>query len=449
MLDGSLLLGMSDLTAARAQMTLSLAFHIVFAAVGIGLPLMMVIGEYRWLKGGGEHWLRLTKKWAKATGLLFAVGAVSGTALSFELGLLWPKYMEILGAAVGHLFGLEGFAFFIEAIFIGLYLYGWDRLPKWGHWWCGVVIAFSGALSGVLVLGVNAWMQQPVGFEMDAAGKVIRTDPLAIFKTQAWWTMAVHSTLAMYISLGFAVAGVYAWGYLRGRRDEYHRAAIKAGVLVGGVCAFLQMVSGDLIAKFVHDTQPAKFAAMEGHFETQKYAPIILGGYPDMEARETRWGIEVPGMLSFLATHDPSSEVKGLNDIPRENWPNVPLVHYAFDVMVGIGSWLALVFVVFAVMWWRKGQGLFERKWLLWALVASTALGFVALQAGWIVTEAGRQPWVIQGILRTDKSVTTTGNVARVFWGYLVLYVVLGVMSVVLLRYITRDVRRGVKSEVK
>src|SRR6476620_11627218 len=222
---------MDSLIAARLQMVMSLAFHIVFAAIGIGLPLLLVIVEGLYLRTGEPHYKQLAKKWAKATGLLFAVGAVSGTALSLELGLLWPKYMELLGAVVGHLFGLEGYAFFLEAIFIGLYLYGWDRLSPLAHWWCGVVIAVSGMLSGILVLGVNAWMQQPVGFEMEG-GRVVATDPLAILRQPLWFFMATHSTLACYMSVAFAMAGWYAWRALHGRQDAYTRSALVTGMTV-------------------------------------------------------------------------------------------------------------------------------------------------------------------------------------------------------------------------
>jgi len=429
-------LAMSQLTAARAEMTLSLSFHIVFAAIGIGLPFLMAISEFRYLRTRRAHLLTLTKKWAKATGLLFAVGAVSGTALSFEIGLLWPRYMEITGAAVGHLFGLEGFAFFIEAIFIGLYLYGWDRLSEWSHWWCGLAIAASGAISGVLVVGVNAWMQLPVGIAMDAGGRVIGTQPLAIFETYAWWTMALHSTLASYLSVGFAAAAVYAVGYLKGRCDDYHRSGLRIGLAVGGVCAVLQMVSGDLIAKFVHDTQPAKFAALEAHFNTSAYSPVVLGGVPDADAGTVRYGLKVPGALSFLATHHPSAVVTGLNDIPRDRWPNIALVHLAFDVMVGCGTMLALLAIVFGCLAWRRGEMAFERRWLLRLIAVSGGLGFIALEAGWIVTEAGRQPWAINGILRTAHSVTTSSNVVPMFCAYAALYAILATTTVVLLRFI-------------
>src|SRR5436305_9756469 len=229
-------------------MLLSLAFHIVYAAIGIGLPLLLVIVEALYLRTGQLHFKALAKKWAKATGLLFAVGAVSGTALSLELGLLWPKYIELLGPVVGHLFGLEGYAFFIEAIFIGLYLYGWDRLNPLAHWWCGVAIAVSGMLSGILVLGVNAWMQQPVGFEMEG-GRVIATDPLAILRQPLWFYMALHSTLACYIAVGFASSGWYAWRALWGRGDAYCRAGLFISMSVAASAAIVQPLSGDRLAK--------------------------------------------------------------------------------------------------------------------------------------------------------------------------------------------------------
>ena len=424
---------MDSLTAARLQMTVSLAFHMVFAAVGIGLPLLMVIVEGAYLRTGQPHYKQLAHRWAKVTGLLFAVGAVSGTALSLELGLLWPRYMEILGAVVGHIFGLEGYAFFIEAIFIGLYLYGWDKLSPLAHWLCGVVIAASGALSGVFVLGVNAWMQQPVGFEM-AGGQVTVTDPIAIFRQPLWLHMAWHSTLACYISVGFAAAGWYAWRALRGDRTVATRAALLAAMSVGGVAAVLQPLSGDRLAKYVFKTQPVKFAAMEGQFKTERYAPLRLGGLPDEAAGETRWAIEIPGGLSFLATGDRSAEVPGLNGVPRDEWPNVWLTHLAFQVMVGLGTLLAMLSVWFGWAALRRRELLLERRWLLRSLALAAPMGFVALEAGWFVTEVGRQPWVIHGVMRTSDAVTPAAGVPAMFLAFTVLYLLLGGTVIVLLR---------------
>ena len=336
-----------------------------------------VCGGGVFLFTGRRDYLRLARKWAKGTGLLFAIGAVSGTALSFELGLLWPRYVAMMGAAVGHAFAPEGFAFFIEAIFIGLYLYGWGRMRPVTHWLCAGVVAASGFASGVLVLAVNTWMQLPVGFTLDATGRVIATDPLAIFKTYAWVTMSVHSSLACYESVGLAMGAVYALAWLRGRRDAYCKSAILISLAIGGSAAILQPISGDAIAKFVYRTQPAKFAAMEAQFKTMSHAPLHLGGIPDMAHEQMRDAIEIPDGLSFLAAHKASAVVQGLDDIPRNRWPNVTVTHLAFDVMAGCGTLVAVVMGIFwAVYLVERGKvldhrALFARsscagRWGLW-----------------------------------------------------------------------------------
>jgi cytochrome d ubiquinol oxidase subunit I len=423
---------MDSLTAARLQMALSLAFHMIFAAVGIGLPLLLVIVEGSWLRTGKPHYRDLAHKWAKATGILFAVGAVSGTALAFELGLLWPKYMELTGAVVGHIFGLEGYAFFTEAIFIGLYLYGWDKLSPKAHWLCGVMIAVSGVLSGMLVVGVNAWMQLPVGFTLEN-GRVEVSDPIAIFKQPAWAYMAVHSTLSCFIAVSFAVSALYARSRLKGDLSEYSRSAIVVSLAVGAISMVLQMCSGDLLAKFVFQTQKAKFAAMEGQFQSQRYAPIRIGGWADEETMTTKYAIEIPGGLSFLATHDPSAEVPGLVTIPRQDWPPVDLVHMSFDVMVGAGSVLMLVSLWFWLAYWRGPERALSNRKLLWAVALCGPLGFIALEAGWMVTELGRQPWIIHQVMRVKDAVTPATEVQAVFWGFAALYLLLGTTVVTLL----------------
>ena len=418
------------LTAARAQMEVSLAFHMIFAALGIGMPLLMVLAEALALRTGQEHYRQLARKWAKATALTFAVGAVSGTALSFELGLLWPRFMAFSGGIIGSAFALEGYAFFIEAIFLGLYLYGWERLSPRAHLLCGVVVAFSGMVSGVLVVAANAWMQNPVGFEL-VAGKAVNVDPLAPFRSPAWFHMALHSTLSCYIATGFAAAGVYAAGMLRGRRDAYHRSALTLSLALATVTALLQPLSGDLSAKHVAEHQPAKLAAMEAHFHTEAGAPLIVGGLPDAETGTVRYAIRIPGMLSFLAHGDFDAEVKGLNEFPRELWPNVLIAHLAFQVMVGAGMALIGLGLWFWLVRWRRRE---PGRWLLRALVAGSPLGFLALQAGWIVTEVGRQPWVVYGVMKTSEGVTPVDGVPATLFGFSVLYLVLGAALAWLLR---------------
>jgi cytochrome d ubiquinol oxidase subunit I len=424
---------MDTVVAARLQMTVSLAFHMVYAAVGIGLPLLMVMVEGMYLRTGRPHYKELAKTWSKTIGLLFAVGAVSGTALALELGLLWPRYLEVLGAVVGPIFGLEGYAFFLEAIFIGLYLYGWDRLGPVAHWLCGVVIAASGLVSGIFVLGVNAWMQQPVGFEMEA-GRVTVTDPIAIFREPLWFHMAWHSTLACFIAVGFAVAGWYAWRALHGARDAAVRAGLVAAMTVGAASAVLQPLSGDSLAKYVFKTQPAKFAAMEGQFKTQTHAPLRIGGWPDVDAQTTRWALEIPGGLSYLAAHDPAAEVPGLDRVPRADWPLVDVTHVAFQIMIAVGMILVALSAWFWSTYWLRCERLLDQRPLMGALALALPLGFLGLEAGWFVTEVGRQPWIIHGVMRTSEAVTPAAGVPTMFVAFTLLYAVLGVTVIALLR---------------
>lgn len=431
---------MDPLTAARWQMEVSLGFHMVFAAVGMAMPLMVLIAEGRWLRTGDPAALQLAKTWAKVTGLLFAIGAVSGTALSFELGLLWPRFMAFAGPLIGPAFALEGYAFFIEAIFLGLYLYGWDRLRPWAHWWAGVPVALSGAASGILVVSANAWMQGPVGFELGPDGLPTAVDPVAALFNPAWGLMAAHSTLSTYQAVGFAAAGVYAWALLRGRcpeRGAYNRLAIAIAMLVAIPAAIAQPVVGDLLARRAATAQPAKLAALEGQFTTERGAPLRIGGWPDPQARETRWAIEIPKGLSLLATEDVNGEVLGLEAFPRDQWPETRVVHPAFQVMVGAGFTMLAVALWYGWAWGRGRRGgdhWSTRRQLLWALVLASPLGFLALEAGWIVTEVGRQPWIIYGVMRTAEAVTPAAEVGSSLLGFVALYLGLAVTLVVLLR---------------
>jgi cytochrome bd ubiquinol oxidase subunit I len=439
---------METLLAARLQMEVSLAFHMFFAALGIGLPLLLVLAEGLWIRTGRTHYRDLARTWSKAVALTFAVGAVSGTALSFELGLLWPRFMEAAGGVLGPAFALEGYAFFIEAIFIGLYLYGWDRLSPIAHWWTGVAIAVSGLLSGILVVAANAWMQTPVGLDALALatggtatgvgaglahGPIPMANALEVFRAPAWPQMAIHSSLATFMATGFAVAGVYALGLLRGRNNAYHRSGLVLALAVGGAAAVLQPISGDFSARFIAQHQPAKLAAAEAHWETMAGAPLTIGGIPRGEG-EVVLGIPIPKGLSLLAFHDPNAVVTGLHDIPADERPNVLITHMAFQVMVGIGFLLlAVSFAFWLVFRWDR-PGAYTRRWLLWLLVAASPLGYIALQAGWIVTEVGRQPWIIYGIMRTGDGVTPAAGVPVTLFGFTLLYLVLGTALVVLLR---------------
>ena len=422
---------MSDLLAARAQMGISLAFHILFAVVGIAMPLMMVVAERRWQVTGHEIYLDLAKRWARGTAILFAVGAVSGTVLSFELGLLWPEFMRFAGPIIGMPFSLEGFAFFTEAIFLGIYLYGWERLSPRAHLTAGVIVAASGALSGIFVVIANAWMNAPTGFEL-VNGQPVNVDPLAAMANPAALSQTIHMTLAAYAATGFAVAGIHALLLLKDPANAFHRRALAIALIVGAPAAALQPLSGDLSARHLARHQPVKLAAAEALFRTQRGAPLMIGGWPDMEKQETRFGLEIPYALSLLAFHDPTAEVKGLDAVPRDEWPNVLAVHLSFQVMVALGSYMAIVALWVAWLAWR-GADLAHNRWLMRALALATPMGFIAVEAGWMVTELGRQPWVVYGVLKTRDAVTPMPGLVVPFLTFTVLYCFLGVIVVWLL----------------
>jgi len=437
----------SDLLAARSQMAVSLAFHILFAVVGIGMPVLMVIAEWRWQRTGDPMFLELAKRWSKGTAILFAVGAVSGTVLSFELGLLWPRFMEFAGPIIGMPFSLEGFAFFTEAIFLGVYLYGWDRISRRAHLRAGVLVAVSGAASGVFVVIANAWMNAPTGFDL-VDGQAANIDPIAGMLNPMALQQTLHMTLAAYAATGFAVAGIHAFLLLFDPSNLFHRRALGIALLVGAPAAVLQPLSGDLSARAVARVQPAKLAAMESHFTTSTRAPIIIGGWPDMDERAIRYGIAIPGGLSFLAFQDLNAEVKGLDAFPRRDWPNVPVVHLAFQVMVGLGSYMALL-AVWAGWITARRRDIVANRWLLRGLALAAPMGFVAIEAGWIVTEVGRQPWVVYGVLRTADAVTPMPGLIYPFAGFTLLYCFLGVtVAWLLYRQIIRSPRPAEWSRV-
>jgi cytochrome bd ubiquinol oxidase subunit I len=422
----------NDLAAARWLFGSSLAFHIVFAAVGVAMPLLMVLAEWRWRRIGSPVHLQLAKRWAKGTAILFAVGAVSGTVIAFELGLLWPRFMAFAGPIIGMPFSLEGFAFFAEAIFLGIYLYGWDRVSPWLHLASGVLVAASGALSAFFVTLANAWMASPAGFDL-ALGRPTAIRPLQAMFPPGWAHEVIHVLLSCYAATGFAVAGIHAWFLRRAPGHAFHRAALAIALSVGGAAALLQPLSGDFSAQQVARHQPVKLAAMEGHFETMRGAPLHVGGLPDAAAGVTRYALEIPKGLSLLAFHDPDAEVRGLNAFPRSTWPDPLKVHLAFQVMVGLGSVLAAV-TVLALVLALRGRKLPTHPRFLLAVTLAGPLGFVALEAGWLVTEWGRQPFTIWGAMRTAEAVTPVGHLAVPFWTFTALYLFLAAMVIVLLR---------------
>lgn len=423
---------MPDLMAARAQMAISLGFHIVFAAVGMAMPLLMVLAEFRYRRTGDRVYLELARRWAKGTAILFAVGAVSGTVLSFELGLLWPKFMEEAGPIIGMPFSLEGFAFFLEAIFLGVYLYGWDRVSPRAHLLSGVAVALSGLASGVFVVSVNAWMNTPVGFSLEA-GQPVHVDYVRAFFSPAFFTEALHTALASYVAVAFLVLSIHAFLLLRDPQSTFHRAAATLALAVAAVATPLQIESGDLAAKHLASVQPRKLAAAEALFHTERGAPLTVGGIPDPDTGEVHGGVRIPYALSILATGHADGIVHGLEEFPRDEWPPVVVVHGAFEVMVASGSALLAVVLWAALFWVRKRNPLKERAFLPAAVLAGP-LGIVAIEAGWAVTEVGRQPWVIVGVMKTADALTIVPHLAVPLVVVVLLYGFLGALVVLLLR---------------
>jgi cytochrome d ubiquinol oxidase subunit I len=422
---------MDNLLAARSQMAMSLAFHIIFSAVGIGLPLLMCIAEGLWLRSQQGVYLTLARLWSKGAGILFAVGAVSGTVLSFELGLLWPGFMRFAGGIIGMPFSLEGFAFFTEGIFLGIYLYGWERVPRRAHFISGLVVAFSGAISGLFVVTANAWMNHPTGFQI-VNGQPVNVDPIAAMFNPGWFAEVLHMTLAAYLATAAAVAAIHAFALLRDRDNLFHRRALAIALAVMAPAAVLQPISGDINARLAASTQPAKLAAFEGQFKTERGAPLRIGGLPDPNAAITRYAIEIPYGLSILAFHDPNATVTGLLDFPRDQWPPTQIVHPAFDVMVGAGFAMMGVSLLALFLAWRRRR-LPDARMMLWAIVACGPLGFLAIEAGWVVTEVGRQPWIIYNVLRTADAVTPVPGLIVPFLTFTALYFVLAAIVVWLL----------------
>jgi cytochrome bd ubiquinol oxidase subunit I len=417
--------GEAALQHARMQMALSLGWHIVIACFGVGFPTMVLWAEWRAHRRGDPDYLELAHTWAKAMGVLFAVGAVSGTILSFEMGMLWPGLMERYGEVYGFPFTLEGFAFFLEAIFVGVYLFGWERLSARAHMLTAVPIILSGSAGAFFVVAANAWMNTPEGFTL-RGGRLVDPRPWDAMFNPSTAAQTVHMLLGAFMVVGFSVASVYAVGLLRGRRGRYYRLGLVVPLTVGALAAPVQLVVGDWIANVVAEHQPAKLAAMEGLYHSSDSVPLSLGGiYAD---DQLHYSVEVPWMLSLLVTHDPNGFVEGLDRTAAEDRPPVNVTHLSYDAMVGLGSALLGLAAWFAFAWWRRRE-IPGTPWFLRAVAVSGAAAVVALEAGWVTTEVGRQPWVVYGLLRTEDAVSPANGLAVGFYVVLVVYVILTAMT--------------------
>jgi cytochrome d ubiquinol oxidase subunit I len=430
----------SDLFYARQQMALSLGWHIVLACMGIGFPVVVLIAERAHLRTGDPVYRELARHWSKILGVLFAVGAVSGTILSFEFGILWPEWMRRYGDVVGLPFAIEGIAFFVEAIFVGIYLYGWERLSPRVHWWTGVPIAVAGIASAFFVVAANSWMNDPTGFVLGPDGMPTRIRPWTAMFNPALGPEALHMILAALMVAGFLTASVYAVGMLRGRRDRFHRLGLLIPLTLACIVAPVQVVAGDIAARHVAVHQPVKLAAFEGLHGTRTGAPItILGWYDD---GAVKWGLEIPKLLSLLAFHDPDHSVVGLDSVLPDDRPPINLVRFSFQIMVAIGS--AFLGLAAWLAWsWRRRRDHPSSPWFLRAAVVAGPAAVVALEAGWIVTEVGRQPWIVYRVMRVSEAVNTADGLRYGYFGLLVVYTALTVATIAVLRRAARRRRAG------
>jgi cytochrome d ubiquinol oxidase subunit I len=422
---------------ARQMQALSFAVHIPLVCFGVAFPALVLGMEGLGRRRGDPLLLALARRWSRAMIALFAVGVVTGTILSFELGLLWPEFMATYGDVFGLAFALEGFSFFVEAIFIAVYVYGWDRLSPRAHMLAGIPVVIAGFSGSLMVITVNGWMNHPSGFRLEG-GRAVDVRPIdALFGNAYFWHEMVHMYLAAFLVAGFVTASVYAVAALRGRRDRYVRVAMAVPLVVAAITAPAQVVVGDWAAREVAANQPTKLAAFEGLGHTREGAPIHIGGWYDEASGEVRYGIAIPRLLSLLAFHDPNATVEGLDRVPPADRPPVNVVRLAFATMVGIGTLMAIFGVALLIAWWRR-RALPEGRWFLRTVAVLGPLSVVALIAGWVTTEVGRQPWVVYEQMRTEAAVTGAGGIPLGYAALVLIYLALAAATVWLLRRLAR-----------
>src|SRR5215472_7083358 len=429
----------SNFAAARSQMAFTLGFHIILASLGVALPAMMLIANYRGLRHDDPAALRLARRWSKAVAVTFAVGAVTGTVLSFEFGLLCPGFTGRFGSVFGVLFAIEGVFFFLEAIFIAIYIFGWKYLSPWAHFWTGVPVVIAGLGGAFSVVAVNSWMNQPQGYS-PTTGNVTSVDVAKVIFNPAVSYQVPHMILAAYLVTGFLVASIYAVGMLRGRRERIHRLGLLIPLTVACIATPIQFVVGDTAARAVAKHQPIKFAAMECVQTTSTDVTEYIFGRCTPSG--IKGGIGIPGLDSFLVGWSTSTQVIGLDSVPPDDRPPAnTLLHWAFDTMVGICTLLILLALWLGIAWWRK-RDFPQSRWFLRAVAVSGLASVVALESGWIVTEVGRQPWIVYNVMRTSDAVTHAHGIWITFGLILALYVGLVATLIISLRAMSRRWRR-------
>ncbi|HEY5153258.1 MAG TPA: cytochrome ubiquinol oxidase subunit I [Acidimicrobiales bacterium] len=439
------LLAVNPVPWARAQMAFTLAFHIILVPLGVSWAFMTLIANYKAIRHDDADALRLAQRWSKYMAVTFAVGAVTGTVLSFEFGLLWPRFMGQWGQAFGIPFAFEGLFFFTEAIFLAVYIFGWRRLSPWAHFWAGVPLPLAGILGSISVVAANAWMNEPSGFTLDSAGKVVAVDPWSVIFNDAMPLMSAHMVLAAYVVGGFLVASVYAVGMLRGRRDRYHRLGFIIPFSIAALAIFAQMAVGDSLARWVYTNQPVKFAAIELVPQTSSDVPETLLGHLNADG-SVSGGIPIPGLASWLS--DPQTgtgtTVEGLDTVPATDAPTIAqdnVVHLSWDLMIGLGTILCLLSAWYWASWiFRRDMP--KSRWFLRLAAGAGAASVLSLEAGWVVSEVGRQPWIVYNYMKVEAAATGNTGVWVTFLGVVVLYAVVGVTTILVMRGMSRRFRQ-------
>jgi cytochrome bd ubiquinol oxidase subunit I len=446
-----MVLAVNPVTWARSQMAFTLAFHIILVPLGVSWAFLTLIANYRAVRHDDADALLLAQRWSKYMAVTFAVGAVTGTVLSFEFGLLWPRFMGQWGGAFGVPFAFEGLFFFTEAIFVAIYIYGWRRLQPWAHFWTGVPIVIAGVGGSISVVAANAWMNSPSGFTLDSAGKVVAVDPVGVIFNKGMPLEAAHMVVAAYIVGGFLVASVYAMGMLRGRNDRYHRLGFTIAFTVAAIATPIQMGVGDSLTRWVYNNQPIKFAAIELVPQTESDMPETLLGHLNSDGTVTG-GLPIPGMASWLS--DPSTGkatvVQGLNTVPVDDEPTIAqinTVHLAWDVMVGLGTLLFLLSAWYGVYWLFRRR-IPKSRWFLRIAASCGVLAVITMEAGWVVTEVGRQPWIVYDYMKVEDAATGNTGVWITFFAVVALYVGVGVTTILVMRGMSRRFRRDADVDV-
>jgi cytochrome bd ubiquinol oxidase subunit I len=427
----------TNLIAARTQMGISFAFHIIFSVLGVGLPVLLCLAEGLALMRKDASLMALARQWTRAFAILFAIGAVSGTIVEFEISLVWPIFAGRVGAIIGLPFATEGFAFFMEGIFLGLYLYGWGRLAPKVHWLCSLPIVLSGSSSAWFITSANSWMNSPTGFQL-VHGQMTNVNPFAAMLNPSTPFETVHMILACYVTTGFGAAAVYAVGMLRGKQDDYHRKGLLIGMAVGAVAIPLQIVSGDLNARSLEVLQPAKYAAMEGDMRSGNGLPLYIGGFPDPRTGQTYFAIVIPYGESLISHFDLNSHTTGLDAFPADDRPGPIRVHLSFDAMVGCGFFIFFTGLAFWLLYFKRRRAVPENRLLLWCVTIAGICGFLAVELGWITTEEGRQPWIVYNLMRVGNAVTPNQLMVVSLIIFSCIYILLGVTLVTFLLLLAR-----------